>query len=316
MLKHRLLMSALLIPSVIGLFAWDHHLGDKAPILLMIVLVIAARCVWELVVLARTIGLQPNLYLTVTYAWTMIFLSWGVNSSSYSSIKTPHDQNDLGAGLFLWGVIAVLLLLNAVTRFPLKSSVDGLSNVNDPMSPPRMLGPQGRELATLSVELFIVVYVGVLLAVTLQLRWLHPPGYYWFGAMIIAAKMGDVGAYTFGRLIGGSKMVPKLSPGKTWAGGVGHLITAGLSSIAWLCWLGPMIFTLPFSDWSLARAAIFGIVVGFFGLIGDLAESLIKRDVGVKDAPALLPGFGGLLDLMDSILLAGPVAYLMWHLLR
>jgi len=68
--------------------------------------------------------------------------------------------------------------------------------------------------------------------------------------------------------------------------------------------------------WNAAPAAVFGVVVGFAGLIGDLAESLIKRDVGVKDAPALLPGFGGLLDLMDSILLAGPVAYGMWHLLR
>jgi phosphatidate cytidylyltransferase len=56
----------------------------------------------------------------------------------------------------------------------------------------------------------------------------------------------------------------------------------------------------------------FGVVVGTAGLFGDLAESLIKRDVGVKDAPLLLPGFGGLLDLMDSILLAGPVAFGIW----
>lgn len=85
--------------------------------------------------------------------------------------------------------------------------------------------------------------------------------------------------------------------------------------MAWLCWLGPMISS-SWHAWGFASAAVFGVVVGFAGLIGDLAESLIKRDVGVKDAPALLPGFGGLLDLMDSILLAGPVAYGMWHLLR
>jgi phosphatidate cytidylyltransferase len=63
------------------------------------------------------------------------------------------------------------------------------------------------------------------------------------------------------------------------------------------------------------NAALFGAIVGFTGLVGDLAESLIKRDVGAKDAPVLLPGFGGLLDLMDSLLLAGPVALGMWTLL-
>lgn len=159
-------------------------------------------------------------------------------------------------------------------------------------------------------------------ALTVQLRWTAHPlddvvniGYFALSALVVATKMGDVGAYTFGRLIGGPKMTPQLSPGKTWSGGVGHLVTAGLCSVAWLCWLGPMVST-HWPAWGVVSAAVFGVVVGFAGLIGDLAESLIKRDVGVKDAPALLPGFGGLLDLMDSLLLAGPVAYFMWNLLR
>ena len=85
--------------------------------------------------------------------------------------------------------------------------------------------------------------------------------------------------------------------------------------MAWLVWFGPAVSML-WEPWRILPAFVFGVVVGFAGLIGDLVESLIKRDLGVKDAPALLPGFGGLLDLMDSILLAGPVAYGMWHLLR
>ena len=185
---------------------------------------------------------------------------------------------------------------------------------------------RGREIGTLGFELFVIVYIGVLLTMTSQLRWLEhrgrpfgwveaEVGYFALGALMVATKMGDVGAYTFGRLIGGPKMVPRLSPGKTWAGGVGHLITAGLCSVAWLCWLGPSI-SYRWDRWPITSAFVFGVVVGFAGLIGDLFESLIKRDVGVKDAPVLLPGFGGLLDLMDSILLAGPVAYGMWHLLR
>ena len=168
-------------------------------------------------------------------------------------------------------------------------------------------------METLSAELLIVSYIGVLLALTVQLRWqgFATQGYFALGALVVATKIGDVGAYTFGRLIGGAKMCPRLSPGKTWAGGVGHLLTAGLSSAAWLCWIGHQISN-GWPIWSFAAAMVFGVVVGAAGLFGDLAESLIKRDVGVKDAPVLLPGFGGLLDLMDSLLLAGPVALGMW----
>jgi phosphatidate cytidylyltransferase len=201
----------------------------------------------------------------------------------------------------MFGVIVVLMIVNAVFRYPLKLVRSGT----------------GGEIATLGIELLIVVYVGLFLATTSRLRWPSEAssGYFALGALVVATKMGDTGAYTFGRLIGGPKMTPALSPGKTWSGGIGHLVTAMLFSVVWLCWLGPKICPL-WQPWKIAPAEIFGVVVGFAGLVGDLAESLIKRDVGVKDAPALLPGFGGLLDLMDSILLAGPVAYAMWHVLR
>lgn len=311
MLKHRLLMSALLIPATVGLFAWDQHLGKSAPILLVVVLLIAVRCVWELVTLARAVGLQPNLCLTVASVWSMILLTWGLNVQA-GDVTWFNLRDRLGPGFTLVGVLTVLLLANAVRRFPMTSPLN--SSANPDVSP--NASEHGHELATLAFELFAVAYVGVLLAVTLQLRWVGRPGYFWLGALIVTTKMGDVGAYTFGRLIGGPKMVPRLSPGKTWAGGVGHLLTAGLSSIVWMNWLGTSLCGGQFSRWNLAQIVTFGVVVGFAGLMGDLAESLIKRDVGVKDAPALLPGFGGLLDLMDSILLAGPVAYGMWHLLR
>jgi phosphatidate cytidylyltransferase len=206
----------------------------------------------------------------------------------------------------MFGLTAVLLLMNAVFRFPITDTErHGSAEHQRP----------GSNLATLGMEFLCVAYLGVLLALTCQLRWLgKSEGYFALGAMVVATKMGDVGAYTFGRLIGGAKMTPKLSPGKTWSGGVGHVATAGLATIAWLCWLGPKV-SPDWTTWSVMNAALFGAIVGFTGLVGDLAESLIKRDVGAKDAPVLLPGFGGLLDLMDSLLLAGPVALGMWTLL-
>lgn len=304
MLKHRLLMSALLIPGAIGLFALDHHFQGNAPILYWLLILLSARCVWEVAELSRAVGCRPNVLLMVTATWAIITVGWQpiwymLHSDGFIWTQAP------GVLIVLYCAIAVLLLVNGVMRFPLPET--------DGETQPRL----GRHLATLGVELFAVTYIGVFLAITVQLRWATraTEGYLALGALMIAAKSGDIGAYTFGRLIGGPKMTPKLSPGKTWSGGVGHLVTAGLCSVGWLCWLGPMISSL-WNPWSVASGAVFGVVVGFAGLIGDLAESLIKRDVGAKDAPALLPGFGGLLDLMDSLLLAGPVAYGMWHLLR
>ncbi len=305
MLHLRLLMSAILIPSTIGLFMWDHHLGDSAPVLFVLVMLISARCVWEFVTLTRTAGFRPNLVLCLIGSWLLLMLTWATHLP-WEQWQSIWAESRFGSLLGMFGITSVLLLMNAVFRFPIH---DGGADTNSAQQ------KAGTNIGTLGIEFFCVAYLGVLLAMTCQLRWVGKgEGYFALGAMVVATKMGDVGAYTFGRLIGGAKMTPKLSPGKTWSGGVGHVATAGLAAIAWLCWLGPKIST-GWLAWNVVNAAVFGVVVGFTGLVGDLAESLIKRDVGAKDAPVLLPGFGGLLDLMDSLLLAGPVALGMWSLL-
>ena len=312
MLKHRLLMSALLIPATIGSFVWDHQLGNRAPVLFVLVLLLSARCVWELVTLFRAAGYRPQSALMLSGNWLMIAATWWPHLLSHQwPLRLFDEPMAYLAGA--WGAVVVAMLLNAVLRYPSLERVNEASAVA-----PRA----GTHIATLGLELFAVTYIGGLLALTCQLRWtnyasdwLFNVGYFPLSALVVATKMGDVGAYTFGRLIGGPKMTPKLSPGKTMSGGVGHLLTAGLCSIVWLTWLGPQVGP-HWQAWRVVPAFVFGVVVGFAGLIGDLAESLIKRDVGVKDAPALLPGFGGLLDLMDSLLLAGPVALGLWPLLR
>jgi phosphatidate cytidylyltransferase len=132
--------------------------------------------------------------------------------------------------------------------------------------------------------------------------------------LVIAAKGGDIMAYTFGRLWGRRKMVPLLSPGKTWMGALGAVVGSGFGGWAWLHW-GTPLFNADWEPCNSAIAIFYGVTIGVVGLIGDLCESLIKRDVGKKDAALLLPGFGGLLDLLDSVLYAGPVAYLLWQIL-
>lgn len=124
--------------------------------------------------------------------------------------------------------------------------------------------------------------------------------------ILLVVKFTDIGAYFGGRALGKHKLIPWLSPGKTWEGLVCGVITAGLIGMA----CAPRISQLPW--W---KAFIFGVVIGGIGQLGDLLESLMKRDAEVKDSGALVPGFGGILDIIDSPLLAAPVAYLMFSLL-
>ncbi len=106
-------------------------------------------------------------------------------------------------------------------------------------------------------------------------------------------------------------MAPLLSPAKTWAGAVGALVGSGLGAWIWLHW-APPFFDAAWPPCPALWSIVYGLLIGIAGMVGDLCESLIKRDLGKKDAAALMPGFGGLLDLTDSVLYAGPIAYFLW----
>ena len=178
----------------------------------------------------------------------------------------------------------------------------------------------GASMETLGVELLIVSYIGVLMGVFAQLRWVagSEAGYLVIGSLLVVTKGGDVGAYFLGRLFGRRKLVPLLSPGKTWAGADGALVGSASSAVLWLHFATPLFSPTGEALWQppwWLVSAVYGLILGVTGLVGDLCESLIKRDVGKKDSSTLLPGFGGLLDLMDSVLYASPVAYVLWKAL-
>lgn len=168
----------------------------------------------------------------------------------------------------------------------------------------------GRNADAIARAVFSVVYVGGLLSFAVALRMEFGIGA--LAGLVVVVKMGDIGAYTVGSLIGRHKMAPKISPGKTLEGAAGALAFATLGawgSFALMAALGalPSGAALPAGGW-----IPFGLVVGLAGILGDLAESLLKRDAGVKDSSRWLPGFGGVLDILDSILLAAPVAWFFW----
>jgi phosphatidate cytidylyltransferase len=148
---------------------------------------------------------------------------------------------------------------------------------------------------------FAAAYLGVLPSFLLQLRWIGPDAALALALTIFVPKLGDVGAYFTGRFLGKHKMTPLLSPKKTWEGFAGGLLVSVGVALLPALWL---------DHYAAGFALGFGLTVGLAGVLGDLAESLLKRDAGTKDAAKSIPGFGGVLDVIDSVLFAAPVAYL------
>jgi phosphatidate cytidylyltransferase len=128
-------------------------------------------------------------------------------------------------------------------------------------------------------------------------------------SLVAVAKAGDIAAYLGGTLLGRHRMTPNVSPGKTWEGAAASLL--GSSAMAWgvLEYFGGPTIARPWGGWF-----VFGICVGLAAMVGDLAESLLKRECGAKDSGRWLGGLGGVLDLLDSLLFAAPVAWLLWVL--
>jgi len=154
-----------------------------------------------------------------------------------------------------------------------------------------------------SSSLFIHVYMGLMLGFFVLIRREHSV---WVLIWILAiVKSCDIGAFFTGTTIGKHKLIPWLSPGKTWEGLIGGMITSGGVAIGGAILLERAGIQVP----SLLISGFMGVIAGGVGQCGDLAASLLKRDAGVKDAGKSLPGFGGVLDIIDSPILVAPFAY-------
>ncbi|HST22872.1 MAG TPA: phosphatidate cytidylyltransferase [Blastocatellia bacterium] len=195
---------------------------------------------------------------------------------------------------FLTSVIAVMIALTLV------SLTIALSRPEE----------MNKALASVAATVFGVIYVALLAGYLIGLRMMfvkestlimpHPAAKLltMFFAMVM---MTDTGAYYTGRSIGRHKLAPRISPGKTIEGAVGGFITAIIT--------GPLCKLIFFPEIPLLHAALLGAAIGIIGQIGDLAESMLKRGADVKDSGTLLPGHGGMLDRVDSILFCAPLLY-------
>jgi phosphatidate cytidylyltransferase len=252
------------------------YFGDW--ILAIVLSVLAALGAWEFFRMARETGANP-------------IEPAGIALAALLPIAVHAER--LGVyTLSLTAVIAMILVLFASTIW--------------------LRGPSGKPLSSVAVTSFGILYAG-LFSYIYAVRY-HD---YAVGAAagtalvflpILLTWSTDIGAYAFGRTFGRKKLIPSVSPGKTVEGAVGGL---GLTIV--ICLLYVRFVLMPYGQLGLTiqGAVLFAIVVSVAAQTGDLAESLLKREAGVKDSSRILPGHGGILDRFDSLLFVMPIAFLL-----
>ena len=273
-LAQRILFAVAAIPVVIGA-VWY---GDWA--LASVLAIASALSAWEFYRIAERLGTRPMARVGIAIA---AVLPLGVHARY---LGLPVDT-------FLSPTVGAVLV---VALFSAAIFARGVS---------------GRPLESVSLTVFGILYTGGMLSFAYVLRY-HP---YAIGraagtALLVLALalvwISDTAAYVVGRTMGKRKLMPSVSPGKTIAGAVGALATSAIAS-----WALIEFVLVPQAQLGLrvAHAVLFGIAISTAVQLGDLAESLIKREAGVKDSSQIIPGHGGVLDRIDGMLFALPVAY-------
>ena len=304
MLRHRLVFGSIMILAVLTLFYLDDRLDrldlsgtfvqsllggrNQLPsgvLFLALILAIVVAATQELAKLFRVKGVRVDVLM-------MTLASTSGCSLFYVFANGPTDGSAMAA---VASVVAVLFLA-ALIRYARDRRTEGA-------------------MAATGATLFSLVYLGLLPGFYLAIRHEHSP---WvIAALILITKSCDIGAYFVGRMIGKHKLIPWLSPGKTWEGFLGGVATSGLVSIVIVIAAGRaspstgLTGQPPEQDYlvPLGFAAAVGLVLGAIGQLGDLVESLLKRDADIKDSASTIPGFGGILDVCDSPILVAPFAY-------
>lgn len=283
MLRWRLLLGTLIIAALVGLCRLDATAHGPGIWLMPVVILITVLATGEVLNLLAGAGMHPIRWVVHLVNLLTVLSPWML------ACKLP-----LVSGLGLVAITTYIVPIFALF-------IAEMCRYRKP----------GGSTANLAAGFFAWFYIGALLQMAVFLR--VSGGIGAIATWIIVVKMGDTGAYTVGRLIGRHKMAPSISPGKTIEGAIGALVFSCLGSWIAFHWLVPLITSKDITPgpWWWGWIA-FGLLVGAAGMVGDLAESLLKRDVGVKDSSQWLPGFGGVLDIIDSLLLSAPVAWFFW----
>ena len=277
----RRLASSIILWTIVLLAIFSSNKIVSDYFFLLIMFLLAGTGLIEFYDLARKIGLPcfkgwgifGGLLLMTS---TFLYLSGALAISA-----TPADANDFETSFLILFVLGLCL-----RQFVSKSNPEAISAI--------------------ATTLFGLMYVPWLLNFIQKINF-YPDiqGQYYVLYFILVTKFSDLGAYVTGSLFGKHKMIPRISPGKTWEGFAGAIvITTGVSvAYAWIA--GDHL-----KGMNTHHAVILGIILSSTAVIGDLIESLFKREAGVKDSGRFFPGIGGILDLMDSLLFNAPLMYL------
>jgi phosphatidate cytidylyltransferase len=264
----------------------------------------------ELGRLMRMAGLRPHLRWAVGWSVVLMLAPWLV-----SGLLLPHYPVDLSGSQWLCAVLVLALTSTALVVLPRKD--------------------QNGALADFAATWGIMVYAGFLPSFALQLRasdFLGGHNGAWLLLIFLAVvKVSDIGAFFIGSAIGRHRLIPWLSPKKSIEGALGGIATSiTVALLFWFAyaWTEPVIvasvtgepteadrvsllhtMTELFHSLTLSQVIIFAILMSVFGQLGDLLESMFKRAAGAKDSAHLLPAFGGILDIIDSPVLAAPIAW-------
>lgn len=301
MLRFRLIFGTIFIAALLLIFwvdsrldyvvlsgAWSDLFGGRSYLpsglaLLGLSVGVIPFAAWELTRILRANDVRARTWLTCFAAELGLLLHFAM----------PYST-DAAQAVAIVGTALVAMFLLALFWFSREKRVEGV-------------------VAAAGGVMFGMIYLGFMLGFLLSIR-------RWESAWVVLAivlitKSCDIGAYFTGRTIGRHKLIPWLSPGKTWEGLLGGIVLS-VCVASLLAWWGRSLEPVVIGgrlvyDHSLsaAYAALAGALLAVVGQIGDLMASLFKRDAGLKDSSHLLPGFGGVLDVLDSPLLAGPVAY-------
>ena len=297
MLRWRLISAAVILAVLLTLVWLDYRQAWGAPSgawLLPVMCLVVFLATAEMLSLLAAKNLRPigpivltgNLAITLAAALPLLF--------QLAGRKLPGSGP---LGEFGWPMIALVaasiaILIGEMARFE----------------------RPGNSIVNAALGIFALVYVGLLGSFLAPLRLVHDNGWGMMAlfSVLLIVKMADVGAYAIGRMLGRTKMTPILSPGKTWEGACGGVFTACATSWAFFHWAGPWLVPSGFVEPSVAAALAYGAILALAGMAGDLAESMLKRDMQRKDSSTWLPGLGGVLDILDAVLVAAPVGWLCW----
>lgn len=287
MLIWRLALGAVFISGIAALCWADYHAQPPGRWLIILAALLALAASNELLGMMANGTFRPPGWPVYLGNLAMVGANW------YGNVEgaTGTAPFDLPAVAFVLAVLVVFVVEMVRYREP------------------------GRSTGQLATGILALAYVGWLTTFLIQLRLVggNRMGMAALVTLILVVKMCDIGAYTVGRLFGRHKMTPRLSSGKTIEGLIGGLIFACVASWCAFSWLVPAIAGNGVVTARTYAWLIFGLLVGVVGVLGDLAESLLKRDLGCKDSSTWMPGFGGVLDVLDSLLFAAPVAYIAWR---